>query len=141
MIRARAPKKPKRFAKLFTAVVPPDNLPVIRTAGGKFKRPGEIVPSTCACGESWSVAFPGQTAWVGRRINDQGMVCVEPPIARRDNLYLCLACARDRGWPNLSSETDTIRGNHDEPATDVLSTTSSAADDQDAEQTDEANDR
>jgi hypothetical protein len=100
MIRARASKKKrKRFPRLFTPPVLPTNLPVIRTADGKFKLPGEAV-HTCACGEPWSVAFPGSIAFPATTVNHLGMTCApEPVIAARDDVYLCLACAGERGWP------------------------------------------
>jgi hypothetical protein len=100
MIRARAStKKRKRFPRLFTPPVLPDNLPVIQTADGKFKLPGEAV-HTCACGEPWSVAFPGSIAFSATTVNHLGMTCApEPAIAARDDLYLCMACAAERGWP------------------------------------------
>jgi hypothetical protein len=100
MIRARASKKkPKRFPRLFTPVVPPQNLPVIQTADGKFKLPGDVI-HTCACGEPWSVAFPGSIAFPATKVNHLGMTCApEPAVAARDDLFLCMACAVARGWP------------------------------------------
>jgi hypothetical protein len=100
MIRARASKKKrKRFPRLFTPVVPPDNLPVIQTADGKFKLPGDVI-RTCPCGEPWSVAFPGSIAFPATKVNHLGMTCApEPAVAARDDVFLCMDCAAERGWP------------------------------------------
>lgn len=128
MIRARAStKKRKRFARLFTPVVPPQNLPVIQSADGKFRMPGEAV-NNCACGEPWVVAFPGQIAFPATTVNHMGMTCaLEPAIAARDSLYLCMACAVQRGWLESLERNRREREKGDEPAVELHSATNTAA--------------